>query len=114
MAHIVPLDPHRPIRKRKKDHENFKNAQVDTAIPHDAIQERATPNGHRLIHEQGIQIGQDLPLDETQIESSNCKRKNGEKEQGVDQDGTEPSERFCNLISTSLPPGRKARYRKHS
>ena len=119
MAHVIPLDPHRPIKKRKKDHGNFKNVQIDTLIPHDAIQERASPNGHGHTHEQGIHIGEELPIDETQIESFNCKRKDGENEEGVDHDGSEPSERILQSNQHQPPtrqegPDIESSYRKHS
>ncbi|KAL2044277.1 hypothetical protein N7G274_002982 [Stereocaulon virgatum] len=103
MAHVFPLDPHKPIKKRKKGHETFKNAQTDTAIPHDAIRERASPNGHGLAHEQGIQVGKELAIDGTQIESSKCKHKNDGDEERVGHDGSEPSERILPHNQNQVP-----------
>ena len=97
-AHIGTLDPHRPMKKRKKNHEGLENAPINTAITNYPIQERVSSNGDDTIHERENPLGQELAVNGTPNETT---KRNGEKKEievGTRQDKNEALE---------IPPQRR-------
>ena len=97
-AHIGTLDPHRPMKKRKKNHEGLENAPINTAITNNPIQERVLSDGDDITHERDNPLGQELAVNGTPNETTKRSREKEENEVGTRQDENEALE---------IPPQRR-------